>query len=79
MRQLLTESLVLSSLGAVVGSGLSWSVLRALASVEPPIPLPVSFEFTLGTRAFLFTAAVAAGAGVRAGLRRNAPGTWCVT
>ena len=68
VRQLLTESLVLSSLGAVSGLGLAWSALRLLAGVEPPIPLPLSFEFTLDTRAFVFTAAVAAGAGVLAGL-----------
>ncbi len=68
VRQLLTESLVLSSLGAVAGLGLAWSALRLLAGVEPPIPLPISFEFTLDTRAFVFTAAVAAGAGVLAGL-----------
>ena len=68
VRQLLTEGLVLSSLGAVAGLGLAWSVLRLLAGVEPPVPLPISFEFSLDARAFLFTAAVAAGAGVLAGL-----------
>ena len=68
VRQLLTENLVLSCLGAVAGLGLAWSILRLLAGVEPPVPLPVSFEFTLDTRAFLFTAALATGAGVLAGL-----------
>ena len=68
VRQLLTEGLVLSSLGAVAGLGLAWSVLRLLAGVEPPVPLPISFEFTLDARAFLFTATLATGAGVLAGL-----------
>ena len=68
VRQLLTESLVLSSLGAAAGLALAWSVLYLLAGVEAPIPLPISWEFALDGRAFLFTAAVAAGAGVLAGL-----------
>ena len=67
-RQLLTESLVLSSLGAAAGLALAWSVLRLLAGVEAPVPLPISWEFTLDGRVIVFTAAAAAGAGVLAGL-----------
>ena len=69
VRQLLTESLVLSSFGAVAGLALAWSLLRALAAVESPIgPIPITLEFALDARAFLFTAALATGAGVLAGL-----------
>ena len=69
VRQLLTESLVLSTFGAVAGLALAWSRLRALAAVESSIgPIPITLEFALDARAFLFTAALATGAGVLAGL-----------
>ena len=69
VRQLLTESLVLSSFGAMAGLALAWSLLRLLAAAESPVgPLPITFEFGLDARAFAFTAALAAGAGTLAGL-----------
>ena len=69
VRQLLTESLLLSSFGAMAGLVLAWSLLRVLAAAESPVdPLPITFEFVLDARAFTFTAALAAGAGVLAGL-----------
>ena len=69
VRQLLTESLVLSLFGAVAGLALAWSLLRVLAMVESPIgPLPITLEFALDARAFLFTAVLATGAGMLAGL-----------
>ena len=69
VRQLLTEGLLLSFVGAGAGLALAWSLLRLL-SVLPPLfgELPVTFEFVLGTRAFLFTAVLAVGVGVLAGL-----------
>ena len=69
VRQLLTESLVLSCLGAGAGLALAWSLLRSLAPAELSIgPFPFTFEFVLDARAFLFTSALAAGAGVATGL-----------
>ena len=69
VRQLLTESLVLSGLGAGAGLALAWSLLRTVAAAALPIgPFQITFEFLLDARAFLFTAALAAGAGVAAGL-----------
>ena len=69
VRQLLTESLVLSCLGAGAGLTLAWSLLRTVAAAALPIgPYSITFEFLLDARAFLFTAALAAGAGVAAGL-----------
>ena len=48
VRQLLTESLVLSSFGAAAGLALAWSLLRVLALVESPIgPIPVALDFAL--------------------------------
>ena len=69
VRQLLAESLVLSCLGAGAGLALAWSVLHMLAPAELSIGiLSLTFEFVLDARAFLFTVALAAGAGVAAGL-----------
>ena len=69
VRQLLAESLVLSCLGAGAGLALTWGLLRTLALAELSIgPFSLTFEFVLDARAFLFTAALAAGSGVAAGL-----------
>ncbi len=69
VRQLLTESLVLSSLGAGAGLALAWSLLRALSAAPPLLDtIPLTFDFVPGARAFVFTAALAAGVGVLAGL-----------
>ena len=69
VQQLLTETLVLSSLGAAVGLVVAWTMLRGAGAVESPIrSLPFSFEFALSGRAFLFTGALATGAGLLAGL-----------
>ena len=69
VRQLLTESLVLSSLGAGAGLALAWSLLRALSAAPPLLDtIPITFDFVPGARAFVFTAVLAAGVGVLAGL-----------
>ncbi len=69
VQQLLTETLVLSSVGAAAGLALAWGMLRVMGAVESPIrSLPYTFEFVVDGRAVLFTAALAAGAGVLAGL-----------
>ena len=69
VRQLLAESLVLSCLGAGAGLALAWGLLRTLAPAELSLgPFAFTFEFVLDARAFLFTSALAAGAGVAAGL-----------
>ena len=67
VQQLLTESLVLSTFGAALGLGVAWSSLRLISGMESPI-VPITLEFALGWRAFLFTAALAMGAAVVAGL-----------
>ena len=67
VQQLLTESLVLSMLGAALGLGLAWSSLRVLSGMDSPV-VPITWEFVLDWRAFLFTGALAMGAAVLAGL-----------
>ena len=69
VRQLLTESLVMSALGAAAGLALAWGLLRGLAMVDSPVgPIPITLDFALDGRAFLFTAVLATGVGVLAGL-----------
>ena len=68
VRQLLTEGLLLSSVGAVTGLAMTWTLLRWVA-VEAPEPLiPFALGFVPDARAFVFTATVATGAGVLAAL-----------
>ena len=68
-RQLVTEGLLLASLGAAGGLALAWGLLRMLATVESPLAIAsVVLDFPLDARAFLFTAVVATGAGLLAAL-----------
>jgi macrolide transport system ATP-binding/permease protein len=57
LRQLLTESLVLSCAGALAGMGLAWLVIRALASWRLPTDTPIGLNVQLDLRVLLFTAA----------------------
>ena len=69
VRQLVTEGLLLASLGAAGGLALAWGLLRMLATVESPLAIAsVVLDFPLDARAFLFTAVVATGAGLLAAL-----------
>jgi putative ABC transport system permease protein len=67
IRQLLTESVLLSGIGAVIGLGLAWAGTRALANLQTGI-LPRSGEIELDQKALLFTAAVAVLTGILFGL-----------
>ena len=66
--QLLTESLVLAALGAAAGITLAALALRGIAALPLPVPVPVALDLHLDARVLLFTAAVAAAAGIIAGL-----------
>ena len=57
MRQLLTESLVLATLGGAAGLFLAFWASRLLSSALPALPLPLSFVFDLDARVFLFALA----------------------
>jgi len=54
IRQLLTESVLLSLLGAVLGLGLAWGCVRVLASAES-VPLPRANPIGLDSTVLLFT------------------------
>ena len=57
LRQLITESLVLSSLAAVVGTAFAWIALRALVSRLPP-EFPRTSQIELDAPVFVFIAAM---------------------
>ena len=67
IRQLLTESVLLSSIGAALGLGLAWVGTRLLVSLNPGI-LPRSQEIALDQGALAFTAGIAILTGILFGL-----------
>ncbi len=55
LRQLLVESFLLASMGAVLGTILGQFALRALIAMEPPIGMPLNLEVGLNPRVLAFT------------------------
>jgi macrolide transport system ATP-binding/permease protein len=68
VQQLLTESVVLAGLGAVVGVALAWWLTRLIRTVSLPIPVPLALDVSLDWRVLAFTAGAAALTGIVAGL-----------
>ena len=68
VRQLLTESVVLSIIGGVLGILLAYWLLHAVAAAELPLPLPVSDETAIDARVLGFTALLAVATGLLFGL-----------
>jgi len=68
VRQLLTESILLSGLGAVLGLWLASLAAQIIGGFKLPIPIPVGFEFRTDMRVVLFTAALAIATGIVFGL-----------
>jgi predicted permease len=68
LRQLLTESLILGGLGAMVGVVLASWLTQVLSTFELPIPIAVSLDLRLDARVIGFTGAVTLLTGVLAGL-----------
>lgn len=67
IRQLLTESLMLSAFGTALGLALAWAGTRLLTNVNPSI-LPRSTEISLDLRVVLATAAIGVLTGLLFGL-----------
>jgi putative ABC transport system permease protein len=59
VRQLLTESILVSCLGAGVGIGLGYSLMRAMQFSIPRFMLPAEANVTMDWRVLAFTAAIA--------------------
>jgi predicted permease len=68
VRQLVTESVVLSTIGAVAGVILAWWMTRIVSSLTLPIPFPVALDLRIDARALFFTIGATLLAGVLAGL-----------
>ena len=69
VRQLLTESLLLSLAGGAVGAGLAWLTIAAFRAVPPPPgALPVALEFATDVRVLGFTLGLSLLTGVLFGL-----------
>src|SRR5204863_7338904 len=84
LRQLLTESLVLSSLAGALGCGLAWMLVRAArAFASPDFPRPAAVHIHARAIAFIVAAALAAAIlsglapavrGARVNLNESPPG-----
>jgi predicted permease len=68
VQQLLVEGLVLGALGAITAVGSAWMLIRALVSLELPLPVDLALDLRLDGRVLLFSIVVAAITGVLAGL-----------
>lgn len=68
VRQLLTESVLLSSLGGLLGLLLAHAATRLLLSFKPPVLVPVALDLTLSYRVLFFTLVVSVATGILFGL-----------
>jgi predicted permease len=67
IRQMLTESLILSACGAVAGVGIAWVAVRFVASMQT-INMPLLRPVTIDSTALLFTALIALITGILFGI-----------
>jgi predicted permease len=68
VRQLLTESVLLSSLGGAVGLLVAQLGTKALLALKPPIPIPLALDLTLNYRVLAFTLLVSVATGILFGV-----------
>src|SRR5215831_810090 len=68
LRQLLTESILLSLLGGAAGLALSFWLVRLIAAFRPPIDFALSFDLHLDGRVLVFSLVVSILTGVIFGL-----------
>ena len=68
IRQLLTESILLSFVGGAAGLFLALWILKLLLALKPPIDFPLAIDVDVDWRVLLFSLAVSIAAGVIFGL-----------
>jgi putative ABC transport system permease protein len=68
VRQLVTESLLISLVGAAGGTLIAWWLTSAVASLSLPLPIPLAFDLHIDLRVLAFTLGAAILAGLLAGL-----------
>jgi predicted permease len=68
IRQLLTESMLLSILGGAAGLVLAYWTLNTIVAAKLPLPFPVDDTLSLDPRVLVFTAALAIATGLLFGL-----------
>jgi predicted permease len=68
IRQLFTESILLSMAGAAAGFLLTLAAIRPISRFELPFPLPIAFNFSPDARVLAFTAALSVLTGIVFGL-----------
>jgi predicted permease len=68
IRQLLTESVLLATLGGAIGLALAYWLVGAMTGLKPPLDIPLSTDLHIDYRVLLFTAAVSLLTGVVFGL-----------
>ncbi len=64
VRQHLTESVLLSSLGGAAGLGVAYMGTKLLLALKPPIPVPIALDLGLNHRVLLFTLLVSVATGI---------------
>jgi predicted permease len=68
IRQLLTESVLLSACGAAGGIALAWTATRLIGKLQTALPYPVALDLTIDWRVLLFTVGLAVFTGLLFGL-----------
>ena len=75
VRQLITETVILSLMGGLAGLGVAHGARTWLLNADLPLPLPITMELALDTRVLLFTLGVSVAAGLLFGLAPAAQAT----